>query len=912
MQIALAVLTVLLLALSPVGCGAPPKPTPPVSTATAETAAPPEAIPLGRLPSDVRPLRYDLEIEIVPKRETFRGAVGIDIKLDKPRRVIWIHGNGLSADDVQVTPKDGSPVGAIYEQVDAGGVVKLSLESEIPAGEARIAIEYRAQFGKKLNGLYRVVTKGDHYAFTQMEPVWTRKAFPCFNEPAFKVPWDVRLVVDANDAVVANTKEIGREDIAGGMQRVRFATTEPIPSYLIAFAVGPLDIVEAPDIAPNATREKPLPFRGIAAKGRGPELKYALEHTPPMLKVLEDYFGIGYPYDKLDIIAVPDKGGAMENVGLITFREWLLLLHENSPIVQQRAFAYVMAHELAHMWFGNLVTMPWWDDIWLNEAFATWMGYRTVQTWRPENQAEVRMLSAVHGAMGSDSLIAARQIRQPVANNNDIHNAFDRITYRKGGGVLGMFERWMGDDVFRKGLRAYMQKHRHGSATADDLLAALSATAGKDVATPFRTFLTQPGLPNIDAELDCSVESEPKLKLSQSRYLPLGSAGSTDQRWQIPVCAKYDGLESCMLLREKTAAMPLKGGTCPQWVTANAGGVGYYQWSLPAAQLKKLVKKGMSNLTVREKMSLAKAVRGAFSRGKIDAAEALAIVEPLAADPHPSVATAPMFVLRAARHWAGGDEALLDNIAAVARKLYRRDAAKLGWTTRPGESPETKLLRRNVLSFMARVGRDEVVRKQGTQLARRYLGFGGDNKLNIEAIDPNLAALALSIAGEDADAKLYDAMLYHFDNAPNGVVRNNTLGAISAAHDPKLAQRSLDLILYKNAQGMPAMKVSELMVPLAVQMNDHRTRAGARAWLDKNIDAMIALLPDRRAGWLPGVMDVFCEAKDAKAAEALFTRRLPQMAGGPRELKKAVENITICSAKRERHLPSIRKLVDQK
>jgi len=892
------------IALVTIACACSPPPVAPSAPADA-TPQVDEAIPTGRLPEDVRPVHYDLELQIVPAEQDFRGRVGIDVQLDRARSVIWLHGNGLRVETSSITPEGGAAIEANYQQVDPGGVARLDLAQPVGPGRARIEISYAASFSKRLDGLYRVETGGHAYAFTQMEPVWTRKAFPCFNEPAFKTPWDVQLVVADDDEVVANTRELSRQKDGPGLTRVTFATSEPMPSYLVAFAVGPLDVVTAPDIPANDVRSRPLPFRGIAAKGRGSELKYALEHTPAILEVLEDYFGTGYPYDKLDIIAVPDKGGAMENVGAITFREWLLLLDgERAPINQQRAFAYVMAHELAHMWFGNLVTMPWWDDIWLNEAFATWMGYRAVHKWRPTHQADVRMLEAVHGAMGSDSLVNARQIRQPVTNNDDIHNAFDRITYRKGGGVLSMVERWMGADAFRSGLRAYMRKHRHGSATADDLLAALSTAAGKDIATPFRTFLFQPGLPNIDVKLSC--KGDAALQLAQSRHLPLGSTGDRDtQTWQVPVCVRYqtgaEVHEQCTLLKDKQATVKLQHPGCPSWLMPNADGAGYYVWSLSDTQLATLVNTGLAKLSTREKMSVAKSVRSSFSRGDIDYGQALAALEPLANDPHPAVATAPMRLFRTAQHWLG-DDPLVTKLQARSRKLYAPHVAQLGWKRGKDESPETTLLRKSVLNFQAFVSRDAGVRERGRQLARKYLGLDSDNKIHREAIDPNLAGVALAVSGEEADSAHFDALLFHLDRAADEVVRGNTLIALSNARAPELASRARELMLHD------VLKVNEAVTPLYVQLGDEVTRADTWQWLEQNIDALIARLPERRAGWLPSAATVFCSEADAQAAQKLFAPRLAKLAGGPRELAKALERIRICAAQKKTHLAGVKKV----
>ncbi len=319
---------------------------------------------------------------------------------------------------------------------------------------------------------------------------------------------------------------------------MHFAPTLPLPSYLIAFAVGPLDIVPAPDVPPNAVRKRALPLRAVTTKGHGKEIAYALAHTGEILAVLEQIFGIEYPYDKLDIIAVPDKGGAMENAGAVTFSDGLLLFDEKkAPLWQKRGYASVMAHELAHQWVGDLVTAAWWDDIWLNESFATFIGAKAADQWDPKMDGRMELLDGVQGAIGSDSLVSARSIRQPIESTNDIENAFDGITYQKGGGVLSMFERWVGPATFAKGLHDYLSQHRFASATADDFLSAESAAAGKDVKTPFHTFLDQPGVPFVEAEVKC--DGSPRLHLKQSRYLPMGSTGDSNKTWQIPICARY-------------------------------------------------------------------------------------------------------------------------------------------------------------------------------------------------------------------------------------------------------------------------------------------------------------------------------------------------------------------------------------
>ncbi len=884
-------------------CSAGPKPSPqpqPSDVAGPEVPSD-EAAPTGRLPADVKPTHYALELTIDPDQPRFSGRVEVEVTLEKARRHIWLHGQGLEVSEAEVIPDGGQPLTATYTEAEAGAA-KLTLPAAVAPGKARIALTFTGAFSDRTNSLYRVTSAGESYAFTQMEPVWARQAFPCFDEPAFKTPWDVALVVPDGEVAIANTREVGRKPAGEGKVRVQYATTEPLPTYLIAFAVGPLDVVEAPPIRASDVREAPLPFRGVAAKGRGKDMAYAMKHTPAILAELERYFGIAYPYDKLDIIAVPDKGGAMENAGAVTFREWLLLFEESSASYdQRRAFAYVMAHELAHQWFGNLVTMPWWDDIWLNEAFATWMGYRAVDGWRPDYDADVQMLTRVLGAMGRDRLVNARQIRQPVTRNDDIHNAFDRITYQKGGGVLAMFEQWMGPETFRKGLQGYMAKHRHGSATADDLIEAFSAAAGKDVSAPFKTFLFQPGLPEVRAAVSC--EGEPSLTLTQGRYLPLGSTAKTDQAWQIPVCIRYqlpgndEPQQSCELLDQPVKKVTLKG--CPTWLMPNAHAAGYYTWSLDPESLKKLTTKGLAALDDREKLSFGAAVRNAFDAGHLDAKAAFDALLPLVADPNEEVATAPMGLFHRAHRYLDGDEGLRGVLARRAKAAYSPVLQQLGYQAKAGEPLSNRLRRERVLGFLIAVGRDEVAQGRAAKLGADMLNLKGE-RLRRDVVDPNLAGLVAVAFGMTATPEQFDALHARLKAERDDAVRGHLLAALSSPRAKGLGDRALGLVLD------PALRVQELTTPLRVRMSYPDTRPEAWTWLKAHLDEVVPRMAPRRAAWLPDLTTGFCSTERADEVRATFAPVASKVPGGPRELAKAVESIRLCAAAREKQLPGLK------
>jgi alanyl aminopeptidase len=878
-----------------VGCmGRPPQAPKPVA------APAPEAPPQGKLPRDVRPLSYTLELEIVPSRERFSGRTQIRVELTKPAKHIWLHGKNLDVKSVRAQGTGGAVSGS-YRQIDGDGLARIEFTDELPAGQAVLELSYDAPYDRQLSGLYKVESGGEAYAFTQFEPVSARLAFPCFDEPAFKTPFDVWLTVQADHVVVGNGPEIASEAGDGGLRRVHLQSTPPLPTYLVAFAVGPLDVVEAPPIPPNDVRKTPLPLRAIAARGKGERLSYALAHTPPLLAELERYFAIPYPYAKLDLIAVPDFGaGAMENAGAITFREYLLLIDEATATESQlRSFANVTAHELAHHWFGNLVTMPWWDDIWLNEAFATWMAARTVAAVHPEHKAQVALRASVLNVMDGDSRVAARRIRQPIESTHDIANAFDGITYQKGAGVLAMFERWLGLPTMRAGIQAYVRAHAHGSADASDLLSALSRAAGKDVGGAVGTFLDQPGVPWIETELRCSDRSKPpEVVLKQSRYLPAGSAGNRAQLWQLPVCLRYQtggqSYETCGLLAEPEATVPLQGKGCPDFLIPNADGAGYYRWSLPPAALEAMRRNGWSRLTTGEKLSFADSLRAGFASGAIAADTALGMLPTLAADAERNVAVAPMELLRFSREYllSPAERPALDRYAG---KLYQPRLRKLGWQERANEDGDSKLLRAEVASFLAHVARDAGVRAKAAELGRRYLGAGV--KARPESVADDLRGLAVQVAVQEGDEALFDAVYQRLIQSQDPVERDRMLVALALVLDER-SGRARGLVLD------PALRVNEVLTPLRVQAGQEDTREAAWQYLEQNIDAIVGRISPTRAGGLPGMATPFCSKAMADRVQAFFAPRIQQLRGGPRSLAATVEALTLCATQADMQRPS--------
>jgi alanyl aminopeptidase len=704
----------------------------------------------------------------------------------------------------------------------------------------------------------------------------------------------VTLVVARGDTAIANTREVEVTDASAGTSRVRFATTAKLPTYLVAFAVGPLDVVEGPALPPHGPRAHAIPLRGAAARGRGPELAYALAHTRPLVEALERWFAIPYPFEKLDLIAVPDfAAGAMENAGAITYREALLLIDPaTAPEEQKRGFAIVHAHELAHHWFGNLVTMPWWDDIWLNEAFATWMSAKIVDEVYPEQRAGIALLQQVQAAMASDSLVSARSIRQPIGSDHDIRNAFDAITYSKGAGVLAMFERWLGADAFRDGIRRYLGAHRFGSATSADLFDALSAASGRDVEGPFRTFLEQPGVPFLEATPECA-QARARLHLRQSRYLPAGSTGSQAATWQIPVCARIAGSipprETCSLLSEAEGILDLGEGGCGVAVLPNADAAGYYRWSLSGEALAQLTGGAFTRLGLREKLSLADALGAGFATGALSSEQVFAALPPFARDPDRAVARSLMGVPRFARDWLV-PPAQRGRVEAFTRELYGPALARVGWQAEPGEDGDRRLLRAELIDLLAQVGRDRGVRASAASLGRSFLGLDADGALHPEAVPAELVGTALALAVEDGDARIFEAALAHLHATTDGLRRSQLLWALGTTTDPELAERARQLALD------PRVRISEITIPLHAQLRDAQTRDAAWAFVEAHWDALVARLSERGAGGLPWLAAAFCDEAHAARAEAFLGPRSQHLPGAPRNLAAAIESMRVCAA----------------
>ncbi|MCC6808980.1 MAG: M1 family metallopeptidase [Deltaproteobacteria bacterium] len=836
--------------------------------------------PTLRLPDNAQPVKYKVELSVDPTADKLSGAIDIELDVKKPTSVLWLNANELT-----ITKSSA-------DKVIAGGkdFVGLEFKKPLAVGAHKVHIEYTALLSTKdSDGASKQKEGDDWYVFTHFEPIDARRVFPCFDEPGYKVPWQVTLRVRPRDKAFSNTPQLA-EKTEGEWKRVSFAETKPLPSYLLAFAVGPFDIVDGGKAKKSGTA-----IRILTPKGQGDRARWAAASSRESLDALEEYFGSNYPYEKLDCIAVPLFGGAMENPGLVTFSSQLILQKpDEETIDRKRAYAEVATHEFAHQWFGDLVTMAWWDDLWLNEAFATWMTPKIIETWQPTwGAAEERMFTRGR-AMSSDSLISARKIRQPITSNDDMKNAFDGITYSKGATVIATFERFVGADAFRKGVQAYMKKHAHGNATAADFLGAISAEAKRDIAPAFSTFLDQPGVPIVALDLAC--DKTAKLKLKQQRYLPLGSpGGGEDQVWSIPVCVRTSNGNACTLLDKREGEIAL-GDKCPTWVAPNDGGNAYYR-ALPSTDLAKQLRTvALPSLSAPEKLGVISDFNALVRAGKLDLSALLELAPTLSQDKN-------RFVVESIAGSVGWlrESNLVSDAQRPAYVKYIQDvfgerARKLTWKEQPSEDEDTRLLRVEIVPLVAHSGMDKTLIAEAQKLAAAWL-------TDPKAVAPNVLDHVLSIAAENGDKALYEKWLNAAKAEKDREQRRRLLRAVASFRDPAIVKSTLPILL------TDAFEVREAMSLLWGPTGSPETRPIVWDWVQGNFDALVKKLPRDNGAYLPFTATGLCDAALVPKVKAFFGERSKQFTGGPRQLDQALEQMQLCAVYKQAQAPVVAKFL---
>ncbi|MGJ8562585.1 MAG: M1 family metallopeptidase [Alphaproteobacteria bacterium] len=852
-----------------------------------------DAVPHAQLGGNVIPSAYRLDLVINPDDAAFKGVVEIDVDIKAPTDKIWLHGKHMTVTGAAAIWPDGASEPLMFTELSESeapsGIAFLSAEKPLPVGKTTLRLPYTTPFNTALNSAYKVERDGEAYIVTQFEAIGAREAFPSFDEPRFKVPFSLSISAPKEDFVYANTPEVKTEDIGGDWEKHVFQQTRPLPTYLLAFGVGPYDVTEYDPLPPTDVRSRSVPLRGIAARGSGDQMEYALKNTAGILEALEAYFGIPYPYEKLDLIAAPDYAfGAMENPGAIVYREYLLLMNEGSALSQKRAYAGVHSHELAHQWFGNLVTPYWWEDIWLNEAFATWMGNKGTHLWQPEGNFNRKTLNASLGAMNIDTLSTTRKVREPLERTEQVMDQFDGITYRKGGGVLDMFESYLGEEAFQKGVRLHMKRYADDVATADDFFQSIADGSGDaTVVNAMKSFVDQPGLPLVSVEMDCT-ERSCRTDFHQSRYAPLGSNTKQGQSWQIPVCAKYifaggDTSKQCRLVTDSEFTEKVTFDAQPIAVMPNENGAGYYRFSLGADVWKSLLG-SLDKLNTREVLAVQDSLTAAFRAGQVDASVYLKGIEAFAAHPEYDVAANAGDLLG----WMH-DDLSASSRADLSRLIQDMFADRyekvVGKDTVDGNLLAPTLARN--LIFKAN---DAAMLSAYAAQGAAYLGLDGEPDKT--AVAPNMLGNALRAVMKTRSKEAY-APLMAMVKGGSSFEKGAAIGGLSATTDQALAAKTREAAL-SDKDTFTGRQATSLISSMIGNI-DHRDATWD--WFKANFDAYVSTrIPDVRIGGVPGYGRGFCTLEKRDEVKAFFESKAALIPGSERSLKQTVERIELCAA----------------
>jgi alanyl aminopeptidase len=837
-----------------------------------------EQVPLGKLPRDAVPTHYRVALRIDPKADRFSGHVEIDVKFAKPARSLFLHGLGLSVSGVTVRLKSGQSFAAHYDQVDPSGVARLIFVDKVPAGDATLIFDYDAAYSRSLDGLYKVVDRGDDYAFTQFESTDARRCFPSFDEPGFKTPFDVTVIAPKSLKVIGNTAPVATSPAANGMAQTVFETTRPLPTYLVALAVGPLDIVDGGWLPANKYRAKPLHIRGVTSRGNGPRIAYALSLTPRIVAALEDYFGIGYPFQKLDVLALPDfAAGAMENAGAITFRERYLLLDPDASLEQKRGSLSVQAHELAHQWFGDLVTPAWWDDIWLNESFADWMAPKASQAVLPEQDFTTDTLRGGVDVMLLDELPSARQIHQPIKNIDDLANAFDSITYDKGASVLRMFETYVGPQAWQHAIHAYLTKFSRGNATAQDFIGTVAADTGHpEMVQAFDDFIDRPGVPNLRFQQACALPAT--LNVGQSMYEPYGFTPAA-RRWHVPACM-VDGGEKVCKLGDAGFALPLKD--CNALPLPNAEGAGYYHFAVDEPYWTQLIATAPKSDAVSQ-ITLVGNLFAAMRGGHAKAADALSLIRTLAP-------TARWDVLRTIDKRLGQlrqtlSPADLAPYRAFLSRAFLTRFKTIGIAAKPNEAPADAYAREYLAQILVTEAHDPTatVMLAGPLLVSNFSGAA-----KWKSIPPDTRAEALRATLRTLPG-FADDLLGVYQTTDEEALRREIVYAFAGSEDTAAIGKLLALAPNK-------MRIGELRYLYENLPEEPVARSALWNYVNTHYGDFARKLTPRGMGGMAVILHATCDADSRAQAEQFFQTKLGQALGAKRRIAHTEDEIDRCVA----------------
>jgi alanyl aminopeptidase len=810
-----------------------------------------------RLSTLIKPSFQQITLKVDPDSPTFSGETTITIDVTKATDTIGFYQKDLNIQQAYLS-KDETRI----------PLTITSHEYEIQHGKATqtiganrytLHIVFDGKFNTSSDGMYLSKFEGLNYVFTQFEDMYARRAFPSFDEPGFKIPYQVTIISPEKHTVLSNTL-VKKRTVTDGWQTVEFNKTKPMPTYLVALAVGELDSYDIPNLS--------VPGKIYTPKGQAQRTKFAAKHTAGILQNLENYFGSPYPYQKLDFIAVPNfTFGAMENVGLVTYRSSLLLLEDEPRLAEQSSTLNVIAHELAHMWYGNLVTMAWWDDLWLNEAFASWMASKVMMDLYPEQNFKSSLVQ--EGAFRADASPTVKPVKKVVKSQTDVMDGLG-LNYSKGESILQLIESMVGEKAFQKGIQKYMKNNAFSNAQADDLWKVLATVADFDVPAMMKTYLEQPSYPLVKFAANGEV--------SQSRY-HLKGAQVKEQTWIVPLAISYkkNGKISRTNLFLNEAKTTISELAEADWIFPNENAMGYMRWKVSAEQLSALLK-DISVLNVREKKSLLYNTEALFSAGEIELGEMMAVMDVLVDDSDPVIGRAVVATMGDLLYLVDKDnEAIFGQF--VAKKLTPW-FERLGVVDQPGDSTDTTRLRGSVYGMLSRYANTPQVEKVSSGLANKYLA-------DPTSVPRSIATRALRNMSRFSDQDWFTKLIDLYVANTDANIRGTVSRAMIFTDEQKIA-KTLDFALSEHVS--PANAITNVYA--AISGLDDQTMF--YAWLDKNFDALSKKMPAYHIASMPEYFSSSCDADNIKLAEKFYADKKANFDGMARSYDIAMHSAKQC------------------
>ncbi|HEY0250388.1 MAG TPA: M1 family metallopeptidase, partial [Kofleriaceae bacterium] len=719
----------------------------------------------------MKPTSYGLELTIIPAQPKMSGIVRIAAQVERATEVVWLNQTGIKVTSAKL---NGAPATIV-----SGGDKFVGIGGHLDRGAVQIEVAYEAVIDhEKSQGIYAVKEGDIDYAYTFFEPIDARRAFPCFDEPNYKVPWQVTFHIQDDQIARGNAPIIKETPEANHMKRVELAPTKPLPSYLVAFMVGPFD-----DVDDGVAGRAKTPIHFILPKGRQAELAYAKEVTPKVVAALENYMDMDYPFVKLDVAVVPRYWGTMEHPGIVAMGQSLTLIRpDQKNVSREQDYEDILAHELGHYWFGDLVTLAWWNDTWLNESLGQWFDAVTTETVVPGWHWQDSRASWASYAMRADETLSARATRQPVKTDEDIQASFDgATTYVKGATVFRQLEHFVGPDKWQAFIRKYVRAHAYANATADDFIGDMRKELGNDAADSITSYVTHPGVPIANVHAECAQKQIVVDPLTRS--LPFGVQEPANDRmvYKAPICVRYGDAKHSD--RTCTTGEPIKVDYCPSWIVPNAGAYGYYRSKITAKQAAQLLARtSPAKLTAAERMSVIHDVSAGVTRNEIQPDEALVLVKTIIADPDPGVQQLATRV--AVLHVNVVPEDMYQRMRAWFAATYAPLARKLTWTPSPSDSPQTRELRQAAIGTVASI--DPKLLADARRLVTQWL--------KDRTGDDQMVGIALGAVAAKGTAADFDALKAAVDKPRDRNETGRLYAALGSFKDPELAKRARELV----------------------------------------------------------------------------------------------------------------------